>query len=88
MVGSLQKYKGKVGKHFMRERFWYMEAYPALAKVHKEIEGMSPKCYHAYSTFQSDYRYNSLTYIMNGLIPNKNLISEKDGLTSKVSSLL
>ena len=51
----MQKVLSKIQKTFMRETFWYEEAYPEFVKLYPEIEEITPKCYHANSTYRGNY---------------------------------
>ena len=52
-----QKYViSKMNKPFMRESFWYAESVPSLNQVYPEVETIGPKCYHATSAYDDDYR--------------------------------
>ena len=52
----LQKFMSKTQKQFMREALWYMKCEPSLRKTYPEIQDFGPKCFHATSTYDGNYR--------------------------------
>ena len=51
-----QKLMSKTQKQFMREALWYMKCEPSLKKTYPEIQDFGPKCFHATSTYDGNYR--------------------------------
>ena len=51
-----QKLISKTQKQFMREALWYMKCEPSLRKTYPEIQDFGPKCFHATSTYDGNYR--------------------------------
>ena len=51
-----QKLITKMNKPFMREAFWYVESVPSLSKNYPEILDFGPKCFHATSAYDDNYR--------------------------------
>ena len=60
-----QKLLSKAHKQFMREAFWYMKCVPSLKKTYPEIQDFGPKCFHATSTYDENYRYVSAFLTIN-----------------------
>ena len=60
-----QKLLSKAQKQFMREAFWYMKCVPSLRKTYPEIQDFGPKCFHATSTYDENYRYVSACLTIN-----------------------